>query len=175
MCLGLFPGFPAILVRISMLLLRKCKFQNEVLGYVISHLLLNKLRIQHSDVYTPSCDITENQYPVNQMQCNIAFSCNPTQRERIVQDAKQIIEEMANGNLITQQFIENYMKNREKEKHEENNFDRLRSLMEKDMGYVTIDPNDLSYLKKVTPASLKAHVRQLLKQGNVHVGYFTTE
>lgn len=149
--------------------------KNEVLRYVISHLLVNKLRIQHSDVYTPSCDITENQYPVNQMQCNIAFSCNPTQRERIVQDAKQIIEEMANGNLITQQFIDNYMKNREKEKHEENNFDRLRSLMEKDMGYVTIDPNDLSYLKKVTPASLKVHVRQLLKQGNVHVGYFTTE
>lgn len=27
----------------------------------------------------------------------------------------------------------------------------------------------------VTPSSLKAHLKQLLKKGNLHVGYLTTE
>lgn len=29
--------------------------------------------------------------------------------------------------------------------------------------------------KKVTPSSLKAHLKQLLKKGNLHVGYMTSE
>jgi hypothetical protein len=35
--------------------------------------------------------------------------------------------------------------------------------------------DDLTCDKKVTPSSLKAHLKQLLKNGNLHVGYMTTE
>jgi hypothetical protein len=38
-----------------------------------------------------------------------------------------------------------------------------------------MDETDLSYIRKVTPKSLKAHMKRLLKKGNLHVGYLTTE
>jgi xanthine dehydrogenase molybdopterin-binding subunit B len=38
-----------------------------------------------------------------------------------------------------------------------------------------VKQGDMTYVRQVTPASLRAHVKQLLEHGNLHVGYLTTE
>ena len=147
---------------------------NQVLQSVLTALLLNKLRIQHSDVYSVNCKIDDKQLPLDHMACVITFSCNPTQRERIAKDADQLIREMAEDNLITQDLIDSYVKEREKHVNDTNYGSRYYDLT-RELGDIVIDANDITYIKQVTPASLKAHLRQLQKKGNKHIGYLTTE
>ena len=147
---------------------------NQVLQSVLTALLLNKLRIQHSDVYSVNCRIEDKQLPLNHMACVITFSCNPLQRERIAKDADQLIREMAEGNLITQDLIDSYVKEREKHTGDTNWGSRFYDLT-RELGDIVTDDNDTTFIKQVTPASLRAHLRQLLKRGNRHIGYLTTE
>ena len=145
---------------------------NQVLQSVLGTLLLGKLRLQHSDVYTVNCKIDDHQLPVHRMACVISFACDPTQRERIAADADRLVHEMADGNLITQDLINSYVKERKKHAGDTNYgyYDLTR-----EMGDIVIDDNDVTFIKQVTPASLRAHLRQLLKKGNKHIGYLTTE
>ncbi len=40
---------------------------------------------------------------------------------------------------------------------------------------IVVKEGDLTHVRQVTPASLHAHVKKLLKKGTLHVGYLTTE
>ena len=150
---------------------------NEVLGSVLGNLLLNTLRIQHSDVYTPRCGINDDLLPINRMKLTISYTCNPTQRERIAKDVQQLLHDMADGNLITQSLIDSYIKEREKgaEHYKSNEYSLRRDYLVLEQDGIVIDFADVSHIKKVTPASLKAHLKQLLQKGNIHIGYLTTE
>ena len=147
---------------------------NQVLQSVLRTLLLDKLRIEHSDVYTVNCSVDDKQLPLNRMACVISFACNPTQRERIAADVDRLVHEMADGNLITQALIDSYVKEREKHVNDTNYGSRYYDLT-RELGDIVIDANDVTFVKQVTTTSLKSHLRQLLKKGNKHIGYLTTE
>ena len=147
---------------------------NQVLQSVLRTLLLDKLRIEHSDVYTVNCSMDDKQLPLNRMACVISFACNPTQRERIAADVDRLVHEMADGNLITQALIDSYVKEREKHVNDTNYGSRYYDLT-RELGDIVIDANDVTFVKQVTTTSLKSHLRQLLKKGNKHIGYLTTE
>ena len=85
------------------------------------------------------------------------------------------MHEMAEGDLITKELIDGYIKQREKGVKPLDDFDKLKLLVEREAYGIAIDTNDLSYLRKVTPKSLKAHLKRMLKNGNLHIGYLTTE
>ena len=151
---------------------------NQVLQFVFGELLFRVLRQQHGDVYTPQCFVTTNQYPFPRMLCSMFFSCAPDHRERILQDVTTIMHDMAYGDLITQELIDGSIKAIEKT-------DPFLSLIAKGapqneyldqaLDGVVVKANDVEMMKKVTPASLKAHLQQLLEKGNVHIGCLTTE
>ena len=147
---------------------------NQVLQSVLQNIVLNTLRIQQSDVYSPSCAVNDMQLPFDCMVCRINFTCNPTQRARIVQNVGKLLRDMANTNLITQDLIDSYVREREK-KANEINWGRRYYDLTREFGDIVIDDNDISYIKRVTPASLKVHLNQLLKKGHLQVGYLTTE
>lgn len=147
---------------------------NQVLQSVLGTLLLDKLRQQHSDVYTVNCSVDDKQLPLNRMACVISFACDPSQRERIAADADRLVHEMASGDLVTQDLIDSYVKEREKHAGD-TNYGRRYYDLTREMGDIVIDANDVTFIKQVTPASLHAHLRQLLKKGNKHIGYLTTE
>lgn len=151
---------------------------NQVLQFVYGELLFRVLRQQHGDVYTPNCIVATNQHPFPNMSCCIIFSCNPAQRERILQDVTTIMHDMAYDNLITQEQIDVSIKAIEKT-------DPLQSLVSKGapqneyldlaLDGMVVKDNDVEMIKKVTPSSLKAHLQQLLEKGNVHIACLTTE
>ena len=107
----------------------------------------------------------------------IGFACDPTQRERIANDVEDIVRQMAEGNLITQDLIDSYLKTREKSKdtYKGNEYTRRHDYLAQELNGIVVNKGDLTYVRQVTPASLRAHVRQLLKNGHLHVGYLTTE
>ena len=148
-----------------------------MLQSVLRHLLFSVLRSQHSDIYTPNCVVKDDQLPLHHMMCVISFTCDPKQRERIAADVKQLVGDMAEGDLITQELIDSYVTEVAKNKtvYTGNDYqDRLRYL-DRELGVIPEVKGDDTYVRQVTPASLKAHLRQLLKKGNLHVGYLTTE
>ena len=147
---------------------------NQVLQSVLQSIMLNTLRIQHSDVYTPTCAMSDMQLPFDRMVCSISFTCNPTQRERIVQDVNRLLHDMANGNLITKELIDSYVKEREKNT-KIINWDARYNDLTRELGDIVVDASDASFIKRVTPASLKAHLNRLLKKGHLQIGYLTTE
>ena len=150
---------------------------NHALQSVLGELLLNRIRVQHGDVYTPVCQVVDDLLPVPRMRCAISYTCNPTQRERIAKDVMQLVNEVAEGDLITQELIDNYIKNRENApKRIVDSVDGPCSdYIERELNGIVLKNDDLTSDKKVTPSSLKAHLKQLLKNGNLHVGYMTTE
>lgn len=150
---------------------------NEALRSVLRDLLIQTLRVQHSDVYTPQVQMEDALLPVPHMRITIAFACNPTQRERIAKDVEQLVKQMTEGNLITQDLIDGYLKNREKQSaaYKDNEYTRRRDYLTQELNGIVVQKGDMTYVRQVTPASLRTHLKQLLKQGNLHVGYLTTE
>lgn len=150
---------------------------NEVLRSVLRDLLIQTLRVQHSDVYTPQVQMEDALLPVPHMRITIAFACNPTQRERIAKDVEQLVKQMTEGNLITQDLIDGYLKNREKQSaaYKDNEYTRRRDYLTQELNGIVVKQGDMTYVRQVTPASLRTHLKQLLKRGNLHVGYLTTE
>ena len=150
---------------------------NQVLMSVLGKILLNTLRIQHSDVYTPQCVVQDDLLPIPRMKCTIAYTCDPKQRERIAKDVTQLVQNMAEGDLITQDLIDSYITEREKlkENYKGNDYSLRSDLLTSELNGIVIKKGDTSHIKQVTPASLKAHLKQLLKKGNLHIGYLTTE
>lgn len=150
---------------------------NHALQSVLGELLLNRIRGQHGDVYTPVCQVFDDLLPVPRMRCTISYTCNPTQRERIAQDVMQLVNEVAEGDLITQELVDNYIKNRESARKPivDGVDGPCSDYIERELNGIVLKNDDLTSNKKVTPSSLKAHLKQLLKKGNLHVGYMTTE
>lgn len=147
---------------------------NDVLCGVLNNLLFNTTRLQNSDVYASSLFIYDDYVPINKMRCHIYFSCNPKERERIASDVDRLMHRIAEGNLITQELIDGCIKERERTKQEDK-YNDINTFVNQELYGMPMDKTDLSYIRKVTPQSLKAHLKRLLKEGNLHIGYYTTE
>ena len=73
--------------------------------------------------------------------------------------------------------IDSYITEREKLKdnYKGNDYSLRRDYIARELNGIVTNEGDTSYIKQVTPSSLKAHLKQLLKKGNLHIGYLTTE
>lgn len=147
---------------------------NDVLNGVLNNLLFQNIRVEHSDVYTPYINIYEAFFPINRMRCAIWYSCNPKERVRIAKDIDHLVHQMAEGNLITQELIDGYIKERERTMGNDS-YNDLNTFVNQELYGMPMDRYDLSYLRKVTPESLKKHLRNLLQKGNLQIGHYTTE
>jgi predicted Zn-dependent peptidase len=115
--------------------------------------------------------------PVPHMKMTIGFACNPTQRERIAKDVEILMNEMADGDLITQDLIDSYLKELEKKAafYKDNEYSQRKAYLTQELNGIVVKQDNIAYVRQVTPSSLRAHLKQLLKKGNLHVGYLTTE
>jgi hypothetical protein len=104
----------------------------------------------------------------------VNFTCNPKERERIAGDVDRLMHEIADGDQITQELIDGYIKERERTMKTPD-YNDLNLFVNRELYGMEMDETDLSYIRKVTPKSLKAHMIRLLKKGNLHVGYLTTD
>lgn len=154
---------------------------NNVLQRVLGKLLFNVLRKQHSDVYSPFCSVNTIVQPIPRLYCPIFYTCDPSQRERIAQDVRDMVNDMVEGGLITQELIDSSVKEIETsykqvmEFLKANKQDPCNTYLNREFGDELDDPFDLTCVRQVTPASLKAYLRKILKKGSCHIGYITTE
>ena len=150
---------------------------NQVLQSILGNLILNKLRVQNGDIYSSNCQMEDELLPVPHLKMTIGFACNPTQRERIAKDVEILMNEMADGDLITQDLIDSYLKELEKKAafYKDNEYSQRKAYLTQELNGIVVKQDNIAYVRQVTPSSLRAHLKQLLKKGNLHVGYLTTE
>lgn len=153
----------------------------DALANVLNQLLINHIRIRHSDVYGIKCDFSYARYPYAQQGFAIQFTCAPERAEAIISDVKDLLHGMVDGDLITQTLLDSYLHAKENAAAQKESNDATTSFdmdryMESLINQGTIIERDkLDIVHSVTPSSLRRFVKELLHKGHVYEFTMKTE
>lgn len=151
---------------------------SEALTNVLNQLLINKIRINHSDVYSIQATNTAVQFPAAQHCYPIVFTCAPEKAEDIVADIKALLSDIAGKEVITQALLDGYLNAKRgqaagQEKRDPNSLDYLFEYVSNNG--VVIDQNDLDVVNAVTVESLRKFAKELLAKGHIYEFIMKTE
>lgn len=150
----------------------------EALTNVLNQLLINKIRINHSDVYSIKATNTAVQFPSAMHNYPIFFTCAPEKAEDIINDIKALLREIVEKEVITQALLDGYLntKTGQAAGQEKRNASHLDYLFESvSNNGVVIDPNDLDVVNAVTVESLRKFAQELLAKGHIYEFIMKTE
>ena len=149
----------------------------DALRSVLSEALLNRIRLQHSDIYSIGVQPKYTQYPFPQMLFTISFACAPERESAIRNDIKVLLQELADKG-IDEQLLANYKALRHKQHkapslNTDKSADDIRTYFVN--GGIVIDNNDLTCVDAVTTASLQDFLKRLLSDGHTYEYVMKTE
>ena len=149
----------------------------DALRSVLSEALLNRIRLQHSDIYSIGVQPKYTQYPFPQMLFTISFACAPERESAIRNDIKALLQELADKG-IDEQLLANYKALRHKQHkapslNTDKSADDIRTYFVN--GGIVIDNNDLTCVDAVTTASLQDFLKRLLSDGHTYEYVMKTE
>lgn len=170
----------------------------DALANVLNQLLINHIRIRHSDVYGIKCDFSSARYPYPQQAFPIQFTCDPNRAEAIISDVKEVLHGMADGDLITQTLLDSYLHAKENaamqkegddadtgqsqksakpkaDKGETAPFDMDRYMESLIHQGTIIERDNLDVVHSVTVPSLRRFVKDLLQNGHIYEFIMRTE
>ena len=144
---------------------------SEALTNVLNQLLINRIRINHSDVYSIQATNTAVQFPAAQHCYPIVFTCAPEKAEDIVADIKALLKDISEKEIITQALLDGYLnaktgKSAGQEKRAPNSLEYLFEYVSNNG--VVIDQNDLNVVNAVTVESLRKFAKELLAKGHIY-------
>ncbi|MBR2153384.1 MAG: insulinase family protein [Bacteroidaceae bacterium] len=142
----------------------------DALRSVLNEALINRIRLQHSDIYSIGVLPKFTQHPFPQMLFTISFVCNPEKETVIRNDIKTLLREMTDKG-IDEQLLENFKslkrKNRKAPSLNKNkNADDIREYFIHDG--IVIDTKDLALYDAITVDSLKDFLSRMLTNGNLY-------
>ena len=142
----------------------------DALRSVLNEALINRIRLQHSDIYSIGVLPKYTQHPFPQMLFTISFVCNPEKEGIIRNDIKTLLKEMTDKG-IDEQLLENFKslkrKNRKAPSLNKNkSADDIREYFIHDG--IVIDTNDLALYDAITVDSLKDFLSKMLTNGNIY-------
>lgn len=149
----------------------------EALQSVLGEALINRIRLQHNDIYSINVLPKFSQHPFPQMLFTISFVCNPEKESAIRSDIRTLLKEMTTAG-IDAQLLENFKSLKRKQRkapslNKGKSADDIREYYIHDG--ILIDTNDLTLYDAVTPASLKDFLIRLLTNGNTYEYIMTTK
>ncbi len=151
---------------------------SEALANVLNQMLINKIRINHSDVYSIQATNTSVQFPTAMHSYPIVFTCAPDKAEDIIRDIKMLLKEIVEKEVITQTLLDGYLNAKRgqaagQEKRDANSLDYLFESVSNNG--VVIDKNDLDVVNAVTVESLCKFAKELLDMGHIYEFIMKTE
>jgi predicted Zn-dependent peptidase len=149
----------------------------DALRSVLNEALMNRIRLQHSDIYSIGVQPQYTQHPFPQMLFTISFVCNPEKEHIIRNDIKTLLKEMTDEG-IDEQLLENFKslkrKNRKAPSLDKGkSADDIREYFIHDG--IVIDTNDLTLYDAITVDSLKDFLSKMLTNGNIYEYIMKTE
>ena len=141
----------------------------DALRSVLNEALINRIRLQHSDIYSIGVQPKFTQHPFPQMLFTISFVCNPEKEAVIRNDIKTLLKEMTDKG-IDEHLLENFKslkrKNRKAPSLNKKSADDIREYFIHDG--IVIDTNDLALYDAITADSLKDFLSRMLTNGNIY-------
>lgn len=142
----------------------------DALRGVLSEAMINRIRFQHSDIYSIGVMPKFSQHPFPQMLFTISFICDPQKEAAIRNDIKQMLKEMSSEG-ISEQLLENFKSVKRKERKDPplnkgKGADDIREYFIHDG--IVIDTNDLALYDAITVQSLKDFLHQMLANGHIY-------
>lgn len=136
----------------------------EALEVVLNQLLLDRIRVKHSDVY--SITVAKRgqwERPFPQQWFQIIFPCAPEKTDDILADVKALLREAADRDVITQKLLDSYVNGKEKMQGNDG-MPRLplSAAMNDD------DVTKMSVVKSVTVDSLRKFLKDMLDNGHTY-------
>ena len=142
----------------------------DALRSVLGEALINRIRIQHSDIYSIGVLPKYTQHPFPQMLFTISFICNPEKEAAIRNDIKSLLKEMAEKS-IDEQLLENFKSAKRKNRkapslNKGKNADDICEYFIHDG--IVVDTNDLALYDAITLDSLKDFLNRILTNGHIY-------
>ena len=150
----------------------------KALASILKPQLNERLRFQHSDVYVCSVSWEYTKLPWANQMLRFEFACNPANRQRIQNDIVALMNDVADGKLITRDMVDSFIQEKEKAESSSANttIDPMKRTIDRYMNDgILIDENDMGPYKKITPQSLRRFASRLLKNGHLFTVIQTTE
>lgn len=149
----------------------------DALRSVLGEALINRIRLQHSDIYSIGVIPKYNQHPFPQMLFTISFVCDPEKETAIRNDIKALLKEMSEKG-IDAQLLENFKSLKRKQRkapslNKGKSADDIREYFIRDG--IVIDTNDLSLYDAITTESLNDFLNKLLTNGHTYEYIMTTK
>lgn len=143
---------------------------SDALVTILNKLLYEEIREKYRNVYAIGSSNDIKQVPVSYHKYNIMFQCSPNEVDGIISNVYIILNQMAEGSLVTQELIDFYKSNKKKETTYSflvpSDLDKIAYRFCKNNN--NIYSNDKSELESVTVASLKQFVKDLLEKGHIN-------
>ncbi|MBO7557949.1 MAG: insulinase family protein [Bacteroidaceae bacterium] len=141
----------------------------DALRSVLNEAFINRIRLQHSDIYSIGVQPKFTQHPFPQMLFTISFVCNPEKEAVIRNDIKALLKEMTDKG-IDEQLLENFKSLKRKNRkapslNKGKSADDIREYFIHDG--IVIDTNDLALYDAITVDSLKDFLSRMLTNGNI--------
>ena len=149
----------------------------DALRSVLNEALINRIRLQHSDIYSIGVLPKYTQHPFPQMLFTISFVCNPEKENIIRNDIKTLLKEMTD-NGIDEQLLENFKSLKRKNRkapslNKDKSAKDIREYFIHDG--IVIDTDNLSLYDAITVDSLKDFLSKMLTNGNIFEYIMKTE
>ena len=140
---------------------------HKALEAALSTAVINRIRLENGDVYAPYVNAYIDLLPVTHQTYCIFFSCAHGKSNKIENDMKQLLQEMAYGNAITQQMIDDYIRSVYVSggKYPQGGAASLE--LEKIINKgVVVDTRTMKLEKVITLKRVRKYLRSLLKHGH---------
>lgn len=149
----------------------------DALRSVLNDALINRIRFQHSDIYSIGVIPKYTQHPFPQMLFTISFVCNPEKESTIRNDIKALLKDMSEKG-IDAQLLENFKRLKRKQRkapslNKGKSADDIREYFIHDG--IVIDTNALALYDAITTESLRDFLNKLLTNGHTYEYVMTTK
>lgn len=140
---------------------------NSALKYAFLNTIINSIRLENGDIYSPYIEGNIRQFSHPSQTFTIYITFAPEKTDKIVNDLKKIINEMAYGEVITQQIIDDFIKklNTDGGIHETGS-QAVRMMNQIKNHGVVINTNSMDLQKVVTPNSVRKFLQNLIEKGH---------
>ena len=149
----------------------------DALSGVLNEALINRIRLQHSDIYSIGVQPKFTQHPFPQMLFTISFVCNPEKEAVIRNDIKSLLKEMSEKG-IDEQLLENFKSTKRKNRKAPSlktgkSADDISEYFIHDG--IVVDTDDLALYDGVNVDSLKDFLNRMLTNGHIYEYILKTE
>lgn len=154
----------------------------EILSLALQKLTFTKIREENKDAYAPVFQIIVQQFPYHRAVLLFNTNCSPEKIDKVVMDFDNLLRNAANGELLTQDLIDECIKERLNSRKantqgaEQKLAEKEFLALERELYGVAIDQDEhIELMKKVTAESLRTLLRSLLSKSHHQVSGLSTE